>query len=195
MYQQREEPETLDVEGLWRPTVPLVDGDTVEIDTEASDWYVVTDELIGDDVRLAVTPWPRVDVAGRLRFEAGSEPLELERAALQDRIDFSRTGRGQLARPLRIGDAFLVRGPDPSSAEWDAVVDVTRAARRFAKRAGVRAVAQPTTPPEVPATGDASETYALSRGWRRLSPLPPKSAGEVLPPEQPSPGSSTGAVI
>jgi hypothetical protein len=57
-------------------------------------------------------------------------------------VDRSRGGQGQLTRPLRVGDAFRVRGMESASvAEWTDIIDVTSQARELAKAALLGAVA------------------------------------------------------
>jgi hypothetical protein len=196
MYQQREEgPEDLEIVGLWKPAILTRDGESIQFDPEPSDEYGVIDEIIADDVRLALARWPFVDVAGRLRFEDGtSDAHPFPRQELQEELDVRRTEEGQLPRPLRIGDAFVVRGFGDAPEDWDRVLDITGAARPVAKRAGLRAVAQVVPTPMVP-LAEQTEDEVSSRGWRRLPPISPRSTDEVLPPEQSSPGSSTGPVI
>ena len=104
------------------------------------------------EVRLAVAAWPNVDEGGRLRFSAsGSASLAVGHQTLQEEVDRRRESEGRLARPVRIGDVFLVRGLGGESGDWERLLDVTGAARKVANRAGVRAVAQPTE--DVPPTG------------------------------------------
>jgi hypothetical protein len=196
MYQQREDPAAMEVLGAWRPMALHADGELFEIEADESDAYVVIDELIGDGARIAVTAWPQIDEAGRLRFdEQGSAAVELEREELQAVLDARRSESGQLGRPARIGDAFLIRGFGHSAWEWELVIDVTGAARPAAKRAGLRAVAQPVPEFDLPPTPDEADAEVPPRGWRRLPPLSPRTTAEAQPPEQPSPGSATGAVI
>jgi hypothetical protein len=196
MYQQREEvPEDLEIVGLWQPAILTQEGEPIQFDPEPSDGYGVVDEMIADDVRLALAPWPLVDVAGRLRFQnETSEAHPFPRQELQVELDARRVEEGQLPRPLRIGDAFLVRGFGGTPAGWNRVLDITGAARPVAKRAGLRAVSQVVATKTAPLAAQTKKEVSSS-GWRRLPPLKPRSTGQVLPPEHSSPGSSTGPVI
>lgn len=185
MYQQRAEPEAMDVRGPWVPEIRREGAEPVEVAPEPGDRYAVVDEIIGGDVRLAVTTWPEVDEAGRLRFTEGSEPVDVEGTALQGKVDAERTREGQLVRPLRIGDVFLVRGFGPV-ASWDRVLDITASSRRAAKHAGLRAVAQPEV-------GQATAETREEPSWRR----PPKGPGSrrERPPAELTPPSVANAAI
>jgi hypothetical protein len=103
---------------------------------EAEDTYVSIDELIDDVLSVTATPWPKLDRAGRLAFDEDGVRVDAFAVdALQEAVDAQREAIGQLARPLRIGDTFLVRGYDAASpGAWTAVVDVTGEARFAAKR-------------------------------------------------------------
>jgi hypothetical protein len=182
MGQQREpEPSSFPIRGLWNPAV-VVEGDQdVHLEPTARDRYGVIDEIIEDVVRLAVALWPEVDVAGRLRFGTEeSQDFAYDRAELQSVIDTRRQSERQVQRPLRVGDVFFIRGFDEASpASWLRVVDVTKAGRRAAKHAGLRAVAQPTEP-------EAKEAARPDLSWRQ----PPDEA-EVPPEQLPPPFGST----
>jgi hypothetical protein len=191
MYQQREPPRIADAGGLWEPRVVGVDEQPIEFEPDAADRYTVVDEIIGGDVRLAVAPWPHQDDDGRLRFEdGGSEPHEYSRAELQGELDRHRAAEGQLVRPLRIGDVFLVRGFG-DLADWRRVLDVTGASRQAAKRAGLRAVAQPA---DAGAAEGGAAGLAPERGWRRLPQVSGPGA-EPRPLAEPSAGSIAHAVV
>lgn len=171
--------------GLWVP-----EGFTPE-DVEPSDWYVVVDDLFDDVAVLAYVRWPRLDAVGRLYFGTAAGEVASSTAIpapeLQELVNAHRTARNPdpevAARPLRIGDAFLVRGdaddagfPDPES--WELVVDVTSQARTAAKTALYGAVAPRVTeqdaaglalvrtedderPPDPPVTGPDSAAPAV----------------------------------
>ena len=156
MYQQRKEPEagTLRPSGQpWRPFTE--EGATAPIEgvpADAGDAYVVVDEIIDGRVRLVAAPWPTLGADERPVFAEPGD--ELTRAfaepSLTRILNRHRTRMHQTLRPLRIGDTFLVKGFDPNApSRWQAVIDVTSAARPAARRAFLRAVAQP--PPEGPA--------------------------------------------
>lgn len=186
MYQQRSEPEAMEVRGPWVPEVRREGAEPVEVAPEPGDRYAVVDEIIGGDVRLAVASWPQVDGAGRLRFGEGSEPVEIERAALQAKVDAQREREGQLARPLRIGDVFLVRGAGTLDS-WERVLDITASSRRAAKHAGLRAVAQPDV-------GKVAAEAGEEPSWRR-PPTAPGPDQERRPPAELTPPSVANAAI
>jgi hypothetical protein len=197
VYQQREEPHTTDIVDLWRPELTQADETAIEFAPVAEDSYVVLDELISDQVRLAVCAWPNVDEGERLRFdESGSEPVGFERRGLQAELDRRREAEGQLPRPLRIGDVFVVQGFGEDPSAWERVLDVTAPARKAAGRAGLRAVAQLVEGPGalIVAEADAGAEAAPAPEWRRApeQPAPPPAA---RPPAEPSPGSVSNAAV
>ena len=194
MYQQRDQPETTGLVGLWGPSIVTVDGVAIEFVPKRDDAYVVLDEMISDQVRLAVAAWPNVDEGGRLRFSgSGSASLAVGHQRLQEEVDRLRESEGQLVRPVRIGDVFLVRGLGGESDDWERLLDVTGAARRAANRAGVRAVAQSTE--EVSQTGGVEPVEAASEpSWRRPPEQLP-AAPPVRPPAEPTPGSISNAAV
>jgi len=195
MYQQRGPPDIPEVAGLWEPRIVRVDEQPIEPEPDAADAYVVVDEIVGNDVRLAVAPWPHQDAGGRLRFDdSGSEPHEYSRPELQRELDRHRDAEGQLVRPLRIGDVFLVRGFG-ELADWQRVLDVTGASRQAAKRAGLRAVAQPVDAGAL-ATGKPSVAPSKippAQRWRRLPPI--SGPGTEPRPAEPSAGSIANAAV
>jgi hypothetical protein len=197
MYQQREAPETTEPVGLWEPEIKRADDTVVEFVPSEADEYVVLDEIMGDQVRLAVTTWPRVDEEGRLRFaESGSEPLPVDRADLQRSVDRLREAEGQLVRPLRIGDVFLLRGMSPDPEEWKRLLDITGAARRAASRAGVRVVAQPVDGTQVTVRIEdaAIAEHVPVPSWRR-PPERPGATPSPRPPAEPTLGSVTSPAV
>jgi hypothetical protein len=111
--------------------------------------YLVVEELLRTAVGFAVSPWPYVDKAGRLRFgPEGTRTLTVDRASFE-RLLAKRRPRSLRRRPLRIGDVFAAklapaaqRGQPGPAAEFvqDAatllrppLVDVTAEARERAK--------------------------------------------------------------
>jgi hypothetical protein len=132
----------------WVPVVKDAAGKRMPVDPQASDAYVVVDAMLEGRVRLVVAPWPRLDRDGRLHFaELGHGVGPYASNTVQALVDRHRAQQGQLPRPLRVGDVFLVRG-DPSRLRgWNYVVDVTLGARAVAKVALARAV---TPNPELP---------------------------------------------
>jgi hypothetical protein len=119
----------------WRPDdVPISDAETIS----AEDRYVAVDRIDARVVTLAVAPWPTVEPAtGRLDFgpRRDRRTVTVSFKSLQASVDRDRAASGQLVRPVRPGDVFLVRGFGPSPARWSLVVDVTRSGRLAAKAA------------------------------------------------------------
>jgi hypothetical protein len=131
----------------WTPVVKDADGERVPVDPHAGDAYVVVDEIVEERVRLVVAPWPRLDREGRLHFaDLGRRVGSYAIRTLQALVDRHRAQQGQVLRPLRVGDAFLVRGDARRLGGWDFVLDITQGARAVAKVAMARAV---TPSPEV----------------------------------------------
>lgn len=172
--------------GLWVP-----EGFT-ESEIQETDWYVVVDDLFDEMAVCAHTRWPRLDAAGRLYFstDAGdvSRSFAVTAETLLQHVSARRLERSAdpevSTRPLRIGDAFLVRGAEaegefPESPEdWAHVADVTAQARTAAKTALYGAVAPRVTereaaelalvraddderPPDPPATGPTAAAPAV----------------------------------
>lgn len=125
----------------WVPAVNDASGERMPVEPRASDSYVVVDEIVEERVRLVVAAWPRVDRDGRLHFEdLGRRRGPYAPRTLQALIDRYRARQGQVQRPLRVGDAFLVRGDASRLGGWQYVLDITRGARAVAKVALARAV-------------------------------------------------------
>lgn len=149
MYEQRapaspEEP----VQQLW-----LQDQPPHGFAPERSDAYVVVDDRSDNRIVLSCAPWPHLDAVGRLFFPDPSSEF-IERFALSEerfqrilnehrrRVEAEVEAEAVIERPLRIGDAFLVRGlTDDRPEEWEQIVDVTAQARTAAKIALYGAVA------------------------------------------------------
>jgi hypothetical protein len=162
----------------WTPLVKDADGRRMPVDPRAGDAYVVVDEVLEERVRLVVAPWPRLDREGRLHFEdLGRRSGPYAPTTLQALVDRHRAGQGQVQRPLRVGDAFLVRGDARRLGGWDYVLDVTHGARALAKLAVARAV---THSPEV-----------KGQPRRRRRPEPDLAAG---PQALPQPARTAGSV-
>jgi hypothetical protein len=81
--------------------------------------YVVVDEIVGRSVGLAVSDWPTVDDAGRVRFTAAPALVGADAAELQQFLNEHRRPTELAERPLRIGDAFAVRVRPAMAAELD----------------------------------------------------------------------------
>jgi len=169
--------------GPWRPDgVPFPD----DAPQAATDRYVAVDRVDEDVATLVVAPWPVVDPqTGRLAFlpDDARTVAVVEVPALQTRVDRERgahRGRGQLARPVRVGDVFWVGGYRTDPAEWDRVVDVTRAGR-YAAKAAFLATASGAPPP------DDAAAYRIA-GAERVDPTPPAVEPPSEPPATPPPG-------
>lgn len=130
---------------LWAPTVRREDGTKFELSVDATDRYVVVDEIVDMRMRLVGAPWPVLDRGRRVRFGKGRRTKQV---VLVDRLESAvgahRDRQRQLHRPIRIGDAFWVRGYSADPSKWETVIDITDAARRAARVAFLSAVAPPT---------------------------------------------------
>ena len=130
LYEQRPPAaplETMAVGELWCP------GDIGNLDVVADDHYVAIDEQVGRVLGLTFCRWPHVDAAGRLWFPDDIGTMLLAGDVLQASIDAHRARHRQTLRPLRIGDAFWVRGFAPDPQSWVDLVDITASARDAAK--------------------------------------------------------------
>jgi hypothetical protein len=169
----------------WRPTEDAF-GERRR-DPLPGDRYVAVDRVDGPVVTLATAPWPSVDPAtGRFDFGPRAErtvaTVTLE--ALQRRVDLDRAAApGQVVRPIRPGDAFLVAGYSPDPSAWIEVVDVTRSAR-IAAKAALLATAAPA-----PAV-DELDAYGLDRGVVERGATAADDAAEqaAADGDQPPPG-------
>jgi hypothetical protein len=97
-------------------------------------------------VVFSVSEWPRLDREGRLRWASGPFELVDSEREVQGIVDAARGEAGITApdRPIRVGDAFLVRGvPDErgSLSRASLVLDISAAARDAARAALYGAVA------------------------------------------------------
>jgi hypothetical protein len=144
--------------------------------------YVVIDEIIGEAVTLLVSPWPRRDRRGRVRFDLGrrEEAVGVRQDQLRAflsrrRPTVSLSGLNSRAdvvelseRGLAIGDAFAVelahaeawllhRG-ELSPEGIEAVYDITPVARDLARASFYAAVAPTLEPDEVDRLMDRRET-------------------------------------
>lgn len=94
--------------------------------------YLVVDEIFATLAELAMSPWPVIDVRGRLRFPQG-ETIHLEADAERMRrfLQRHRQPRRGAGRELRTGDTFAVRARARPLAEFlkaKEVVPLTRMA-------------------------------------------------------------------
>ena len=146
----------------WEPAARRDDGIRFDLSPRPTDRYVVVDEIVEGRARLVAAPWPVLDRGKRLRFGSGRRnryvvPLR----KLEDVVDAHRSRSNQVQRPIRIGDAFLVRGKSGEPAKWESVIDITEAARRAARVAFLSAVAPPTPDqPRLPTEMLRTETAA-----------------------------------
>jgi hypothetical protein len=161
-YQQRApeaspEPADQPERAHWRPAETPLEDPTFRI--EPGDRYVAIDRIDGPVVTLAVAPWPTVEPAtGRLDFGPRRDRSTAAVTArdLQARVDLDRLASGQLVRPLRPSDVFLVGGLTTDPAAWVRTVDVTRAGRLAAK-ASLYSTAAPAP------LADALPDYGIDR--------------------------------
>lgn len=119
----------------WRPDDLPIGADVAP---SVDDRYVAIDRIDARVATLAVAPWPTVEPeTGRLDFgpRSARRTLVASLKSVQTRIDRDRAASGQLVRPIRPGDVFLVRGFGVSPGRWSRVVDVTRSGRLAAKAA------------------------------------------------------------
>lgn len=152
LYRQRTgaDPESFEPVDSWEVSAERTDGSTFDPEPCAQDWYVVIDDLADGRVVFDAARWPRLDLAGRLSFDERRETRAADLEPAQHTIDAARRALEQQARPLRIGDAFLVRGPalPEHVLDWRLAADVTRPARDAAKLALFAAVAPSLRPEE-----------------------------------------------
>lgn len=181
IYEQRrpepaEPPATEAEPAPWRPTEDMF-GERRR-DPEPGDRYVAVDRVDGRVVTLATAPWPTVDPStGRFDFgPRGDRTVDtVKLAALQERVDRDRsTSAGQVVRPIRPGDAFLVAGYGSDPGAWVEVIDVTRSAR-IAAKAALLATASPAP------TVEELDAYGLDR-----TIVEPEGSEEAARPEEPS---------
>ena len=154
----------------WLPEGGLIDVATA---TDPASRYAAVDHIEGGIATLAVTSWPTVDPdTGRLDF--GPKRTRVTRTArvdlLQARVDRDRIAAGQLLRPIRVGDVFLVRGLSGQPSRWKVVIDVTRSGRLAAK-AALFATAAPAPP------RDELSAYGINAAVDE----PDMTAGETAP--------------
>ena len=175
-----DEPERAD----WRPEETPLEDPLFRI--EPGDRYVGIDRIDGPVVTLAVAPWPTVEPAtGRLDFgpRGDRSTAAVPARDLQARVDLDRVASGQLVRPLRPSDVFLVGGLTADPAEWARVVDVTRAGRLAAK-ASLYSTAAPAP------AAEALSDYGIDRDVAE-DPGPAQTNAGTEPPdgsETPPPG-------
>lgn len=161
--------------------------------------YVVVDEIEGGTVGLAVSEWPRVDGAGRVRFATPPVLLGADRTSLERFLGEHRRPTELAARPLRIGDVFALRArpeqlaqaeeaearlePVLAPEEWiePPVYDVTPDARDAAKASFYAAVTPSLGPSQVARLDEIIEHPAPPP----RPPPPPSTSPSVRPPRGP----------
>jgi hypothetical protein len=121
-------------------------GRRTKVDVQADDRYACVDDVADGAVVFNVSDWPRLDREGRLYWETDPVELVVAEGEAQSIVDAGRDEAGITApdRPIRVGDAFLIRDlPDEraSFARASLVLDISAAARDAAKAALYGAVA------------------------------------------------------
>jgi hypothetical protein len=163
----------------WIPVVMDADGNGMPVEPAAGDAYVAVDELLEDRIRLVVAPWPLLDQDERLHLENLGRMLACAPRTLQTLVDRHRARHGQVQRPLRVGDVFLVRGDADRLGGWTHVLDVTRGARAAAKVATARAVTHPAMVRERPKRRTRSSDVRVGPQARQR---PERTAGSIALP-------------
>lgn len=127
---------------LWQPfTVHGPEGDRRRRRRAfQDDNYVVIEDIDDRRVVFEVSSWPRIDNGGRLHFEGDPYELYEDQATAQTAINEARLADAVTGpdRPLRVGDAFLVKGLAPgveSIGRASTIRDISFAARLAAKAA------------------------------------------------------------
>jgi hypothetical protein len=121
-------------------------GKRTKVDVQPSDCYASVDDVADGMVVFSVSNWPRLDREGRLYWDINPFELVVPEQEVQAIVDAGRAEAGVTApgRPIRVGDAFLLRGlPDEQASLRRAslVLDISAAARDAARAALYGAVA------------------------------------------------------
>jgi hypothetical protein len=121
-------------------------GKRTKVDVQPSDCYASVDDVADGMVVFSVSNWPRLDREGRLYWDINPFELVVPEQEVQAIVDAGRAEAGITApdRPIRVGDAFLLRGlPDEQASLGRAslVLDISAAARDAARAALYGAVA------------------------------------------------------
>jgi hypothetical protein len=96
---------------------------------------------------------------------------------LESVVRAHRSREKQVHRPIRIGDAFWVRGRSVDPSKWESVIDITDVARRAARVAFLSAVAPPT-PDKPRLSGEMLRAEEEEEPEEPLAPTP----GSVVNP-------------
>ena len=135
--------------------------------------YVVVDDIDGSAAGLAVSAWPRVDSAGRIRFSGGAVMLGADANALQLFLAEHRRPRELAERPLRIGDVFAVQPLAGALEQVRAELDERRRLNPFLDPASWM------RPPVYDISADAREAAKASFYAAVTPTLEPESASEL----------------
>jgi hypothetical protein len=149
-------------DSLWQPFTVHGDegGERRPLEVEATDAYVVVEDISDGSVIFEVSQWPRLDRDGRLFFDSDPSELLDDLGTSQGSVDAARADQDVTApeRPLRVGDVLAVRGlPDNPTAigNGDVIWDISLAGRNAAKAALYGAAASTINP-------DYEEEMAIS---------------------------------
>jgi hypothetical protein len=121
-------------------------GKRTRVDVQPSDCYASVDDVADGMVVFSVSNWPRLDREGRLYWDTNPFELVVPEQEVQAIVDASRAEAGITApeRPIRVGDAFLLRGLPAEQASLrraSLVLDISAASRDAARAALYGAVA------------------------------------------------------
>jgi hypothetical protein len=121
-------------------------GKRTSVDVQPGDYYASVDDVADGMVVFSVSDWPRLDREGRLYWDTKPFELVVAEREVQAIVDAGRAEAGITApdRPIRVGDAFLLRGlPDEQASLRRAslVLDISAASRDAARAALYGAVA------------------------------------------------------
>jgi len=124
-------------------------GDVDRVRPRASDSYVVVDERDEGLIVVVVAAWPHLDDLGRLVFRGRRRAVTVSEEALNTVVARRAKREAGVDRPVRISDAFCVRGTvGRNPSKWGRIVDVSGEARDQARIAFHAAVAPRATPRE-----------------------------------------------
>jgi hypothetical protein len=121
-------------------------GRRTRVAVQPGDCYASVDDVADGVVVFSVSEWPRLDREGRLCWTSGPFELVGSEREVQEIVNAARVEARITApdRPIRVGDAFLVRGlrdERASLSRASLVLDISAAARDAARAALYGAVA------------------------------------------------------